>query len=115
MNNLLTKRKIELARIYERQEIFQANYIRIQYGQAIDLAYINLRSARERYILLSSQVSDFIASFQAAEARFENGSGTTVDYITAKNNADRTRSHLITARYDLILRKKILDIYLEKH
>lgn len=112
MNSLQTKRKIQLARIYERQETFQASNIRIQHGQAIDLAYISLQSARERYILLSSQVNDFNASFQAAEARFKNGSGTTVDYVTAKNNADRTKSLFITARYDLVLRKKILDVYL---
>ncbi len=115
MNSLQAKRKVELAQISERQEIFQANVSRIQYRQAIDLAYINLQSARERYLLLSSQVTDFSASFQAAETRFKNGSGTTVDYTTAKNNADRAMSQLITARYDLVLRKKILDVYLAKH
>jgi outer membrane protein len=56
-------------------------------------------------------VEAFTTSFRVAEVRFNAGVETVVDYIIAKNNADRANSNLIIARYDYLLRTKILDYY----
>ncbi|RYF82042.1 MAG: TolC family protein, partial [Chitinophagaceae bacterium] len=42
---------------------------------------------------------------------FNAGVGTSVDYLIAKNNLDRANINLISARYDFVLRKKVLDYY----
>jgi len=61
--------------------------------------------------VLLEQVDAYTESFRAAEIRFNNGVGTPVDYLTAKNNLDRANINLITAKYDYVLRTKILDYY----
>ena len=38
----------------------------------------------------------------------------SVDYLIAKNNLDRAKTNLIVARYEYLLRIKILDYYQAK-
>ena len=68
-------------------------------------------SASDRYKVLLEQVSAYTESFRSADIRFSSGLGTSIDYLTAKNNLDRTNVNVITAKYDYILRTKILDYY----
>ncbi len=68
-------------------------------------------TASDQYKVLLEQVDAYTESFRAAEIRFNNGVGTPVDYLTAKNNLDRANINLITAKYDYVLRTKILDYY----
>jgi outer membrane protein len=85
-----------------------------QLQQAIERAYVNLTSAQEKYKLLQQQESAFEESFRTAEVRFNAGAITSVDYLIAKNNLNRTQTNLITAKYDFVLREKILDFYAGK-
>ncbi|HYM95366.1 MAG TPA: TolC family protein, partial [Chitinophagaceae bacterium] len=68
-------------------------------------------SASDRYKAILDQVAAYTESFSAAEIRFNSGVGTPVDYLTAKNNLDRANINLINAKYDFVLRTKILDYY----
>jgi outer membrane protein len=70
-----------------------------------------MSNAFERYKTLVRQVEAFNTSFKAAEARLTAGVGTTVDYVLAKSNLDRANINLIAAKYEFVLRKKILDYY----
>jgi outer membrane protein len=60
---------------------------------------------------LQSQVTSFAESFRTAEIRFNAGAITSVDYLIAKNNLNRAQSNLIIAKYDFVLREKVLDYY----
>ena len=66
------------------------------------------------YQILLSQVSDFEQSFHSAEVRFTNGAISTVDYVIAKNNLDRVQLNLVVAKYNYLLRTKLLDFYQNK-
>ena len=70
-----------------------------------------MNTAAERYITIVSQVEAFEESFRAAGIRFDSGVGNSIDYLTAKNNLDRANTNLIIAKYDYVLRTKILDYY----
>lgn len=77
----------------------------------VEQAHLNMSNARERYEILQEQVTAFQQAFRAAEIRFNSGVGTPVDYLIAKNNLDRTGISLVTAKYDYLLRLKILEFY----
>jgi outer membrane protein len=70
--------------------------------------------AKERKQLASEQVQAFQESFRAAEIRFNAGVGTSVDYLTAKNNLDRSQLAFITSQYEQFLRLRVLEFYREK-
>ena len=110
-NSLQARSRVSLAKIDLKNNELVAQTTRIQLKQAIDQAYINMTSASDRYKTLLEQVNAFTESFRAAEIRFNAGVGNSIDYLTAKNNLDRSNINLINAKFDFVLRVKVLDYY----
>lgn len=110
-NNLRFRNNVKLADIEVRNNKLIEENTRVQLRQQIEQAHLNMTNAYDRYSALVEQVTAYNTSFKAAEARLTAGVGTTVDYIIAKANLDRSNIALISSRYDFVLRKKILDFY----
>ncbi|HEX6191241.1 MAG TPA: TolC family protein [Chitinophagaceae bacterium] len=110
-NSLQARNRVKLAKITLQDNELQAKTVKTQLQQSIEQAYINMTSAAERFRILEKQVEAFTESFRAAGIRFDAGLGTSVDYLTAKNNLDRANINLINARYEHMLRIKVLDYY----
>jgi outer membrane protein len=74
-----------------------------------------MNNSWQRYKVLQEQVAAYAESFRAAEVRFNAGVGTlvtySVDYLLAKNRLDQANLNLVVARYDYVLRTKVLDFY----
>ena len=110
-NSLQQRNRIKLAKLTLENNELIVKTTRTQLQQSIEQAYINMTSASDRYKTLLEQVDAFTESFRAAEIRFNAGVGNSIDYLTAKNNLDRSNINLINAKYDYVLRTKILDYY----
>ena len=110
-NSFQTKSKIALARVQEKNAGFVAENTKIQLQQSIEQAYLNMTTAFEKYKLLKQQVVAFDESFHSAEIRFNLGALNSVDYLIVKNNLDRANINLTIARYEYLLRTKVLDFY----
>jgi outer membrane protein len=111
LNGFRARNNISLAKIAEKRTSFEAQTVKTQLRQAVDQAYINMNTAFERYQTLLRQLDAFTVSFKAAEVRFNSGVNTSVEYMLAKNNVDRTNSNFVAAKYDYLLRVKVLDFY----
>jgi outer membrane protein len=113
-NSFRARNNVKLAKIdyKEAQQMAAAGKTQLQLD--VEQAYQNMTTAAERYKTLLQQVKDYDQSFKAANVRFNEGVGNSIDYLTAKNNLDRANSNLIAARYDYVLRTKILDFYQAK-
>jgi outer membrane protein len=114
LNAFRARNQVSLAKIDLKSAEYAAQATYIQLKQFIEQAYFNMKAAQDRYRVLTEQVNAFTQSFRAAEVRFNAGLGTTVDYLIAKNNLDRANINLVNARYDYVLRTKILDYYQSK-
>jgi outer membrane protein len=110
-NGFFQRNRIKLAKIDLKNSEYIAKTTRTQLQQSIEQAYANMTTASERYKILLDQVNAYNESFRAAEIRFNNGVGNSIDYLTAKNNLDRANINLINSKYDYVLRTKILDYY----
>ena len=110
-NGLEQRNRIKSARLTVKSNEIAATTARTLLEQAVDQATINLHPALERCETLERQVQAFNDSFRAAEIRFNQGVGNSIDYLTAKNNLDRANINLISAQYEAVLRSKILDFY----
>jgi outer membrane protein len=111
VNAFQARNKVALAKNDVKNNEYLEEIVKVQLRQSIDQAYLNMASASERYKTLLQQVSDFTQSFHSAEVRFNAGVTSQVEYLIAKNNTDRAQINLISAKYDYILRRKILDYY----
>lgn len=110
-NRSQVRNQVKLAKInLKNSELVEQN-TRTVLQQSIERAYVNLTNTSDKYKILLDQVESFTASYNAAEARFGAGAITSVDYLIAKNNLDKTKTNLIVSKYDYVLRSKILDYY----
>ena len=110
-NGFFQRNRIKLAKLELKNSQLIAKTTKTQLQQSIEQAYISMTSASDRYKVLLQQVEAYAESFRAAEVRFNAGLGTSVDYLIAKNNMDLANINLIQAKYDYVLRTKILDYY----
>lgn len=110
-NSLFARNRVKLAKLTLKNNELTAQTTKTQLQQNIEQAYINMTSAADRYKVLLEQASAYTESFRAAEVRFNAGVGTSVDYLVIKNALDRSNINVITAKYDYVLRTKILDYY----
>jgi outer membrane protein len=110
-NSLQQRNRIKLSKLTLKNNELVAQTTKTQLQQSIEQAYINMTSASDRYKVLLEQVAAYKESFRAADIRFNTGVGNSIDYLSAKNNLDRSNINVITAKYDYILRTKVLDYY----
>jgi outer membrane protein len=110
-NRSIARNRVKLSEINLKDTELQEQETKRELRQRIDQAYLNMNNAYERYKVLLGQVSAYEESFKAAEVRFNAGVGTSVDYLTAKDRLDRANLNFVNAKYDFVLRKKILDFY----
>ena len=83
----------------------------LQLQEAIQQSYNSMEAALQRYNILLEQVEAYEESFRINEIRFNNGVSNIVEYTISKNNLDNARINLANARYESVLRSKILDYY----
>jgi outer membrane protein len=108
------RNQVKLATLnYQNNELVE-QHTKTQLQQNIEQAYVNLNAAMDKYKLLREQVDAFAESFHSAEIRFNSGVITSVDYLVVSNSYNRAQSNLTTAKYDFVLREKILDYYAGK-
>jgi outer membrane protein len=110
-NNLFQRNRVKLAKLDVINQTLNEQTVKTGLQQDIERAHLNMATAFESYKTLITQVNAYKESFRAAEIRFNEGVGNSIDYLIAKNNLDRANSNLIIARYDYVLKTKILDYY----
>jgi outer membrane protein len=110
-NRLQQRNRVKLADIQLKNSELEEERTKTLLQQQIDQAYLNMTNAYDRYKVLLEQVAAYDESFKAAEVRYNAGVGTSIDYLTAKDRLDRANINLIIAKYDFVLRKKVLDYY----
>ena len=106
-----TRTNVKLARLEEKRTVYIAENTRIQLRQAIEQAYLNMTTAFAKYEAINEQVTAYQESFRAAEIRFNLGALNSVEYLIVKNNLDRATINLTIAKYEYLLRTKVLDFY----
>src|SRR5436190_2556714 len=99
-NSFFYRNQVKLAKLTLKDNELQAKTTKTQLQQSIERAYTNMTSAADKYKVLLEQVNAYQESFRAAEIRFNAGVGTSIDYLTAKNNLDRANTNVIMAKYD---------------
>lgn len=114
LNSFVARNRIALAKIDLKNAQYVEENTKIRLKQLIEQAYFNMTAALSRYQASVQQVAAFQESFRAAEVRFNAGASTSVEYLNSKNFLDRANINLIIARYDYILRTKVLDYYQAK-
>lgn len=77
----------------------------------IRLAYVQARGAQKSYLTSGETLEKAKQSFEATRERYDLGRATIADYEMAKNNLYLTEITRLQARYQYLLRYRILEFY----
>jgi len=101
----------EIAKINRKNADLNYQNSKVQLRKKIEQAYVDAKAAQKKHDASTSQVVANEEAFRVTEKRFNAGVINSVDYTVSSNTLNQSRSSLIQAKYDLILKKKILEFY----
>lgn len=114
LNAYAYRNRLSIAMLNRENLIYTDKINRQQLRQNIEQAYNAMKAAFDRYASLSNQVEALQAAFLAAEIKLNSGTINTTDYNIVKSNLDRAKINFIQAKYNYLLRLRVLDFYQNK-
>ena len=110
-NGFKAKNNVALEKIKVEESVIELERTEQQIKNAIEQVHFDMQTAYKRHNSLLKQVEAFEESFRVNEIRFNEGASNFLAYITSKNNLENAKTNLINAKYEYVLRVKILEFY----
>jgi outer membrane protein len=82
--------------------------------KTIQQAHADAVAALNKYNAATKSADALQKSFTYTEKKYNAGLLNSLDYTTSRNNLTKAQSDLIQAKYDFVLKLKVLDFYLGK-
>jgi len=106
--------KIRQAKIQTHDAQLQLDQKKLTVRQDILKAHTAAISARAKYEASAEAVASANESFNLAREKYKAGISSSVDFKVAQNQLLQAQSIQIQSKYELLVRSKILDLYLDK-
>ncbi|HTE33391.1 MAG TPA: TolC family protein [Chryseolinea sp.] len=110
-NNLQSRAAYQRSVINRQLAEVSAKEVDNTLRQNVETAYNDAISASKTYNSSLRQVSAREEAYRMTKQRFDIGAVPYVEYQVAENDLFQARSDLARAKYDFILKKKVLDFY----
>jgi outer membrane protein len=110
-NNFQVKNNIRKQEIAIVSARLSDQTARNQLRKEVEQAYVDLVTARAKYTAAREALDAEAISFQNLKFRFEAEKTTATDLLVEQSKYFLAQSQLLQARYDFILKLKILDFY----
>lgn len=110
-NRFQTRNKVRTAKLDIQDRKLLLEDTKKTLYKEIQTAYKNAVAAHEKYIASNDAVKFTSESFEHAQIRYELAKLTPFEYNEVKTRFLQSQSEQIQAKYDYILRTKILDFY----
>ncbi|WP_246296659.1 TolC family protein [Winogradskyella vidalii] len=110
-NGFRAKNNVALEKIKVEESIIELERTHVDIKNAIAQVYFDMEAAYKRHKSLEKQVEAYEESYRINDIRFKNGVSNFLNYIISKNNLDNAKVNLANAKYDYLLRVKVLDYY----
>ena len=111
LNQFQTKNRIAQAKITALDAKLALDAEKITLRQEIQQSYTDARNAWSKYLASEDAVNSIQQSFDFTKEKFDAGLATSVEYSVSTSQLIKTRSQLLQAKYEYILRLTILDFY----
>ncbi len=109
-----TKANVKKSRIALEQAELDYEQTQLSVRQMVVQAYRNVVSAYNAYKVSQVRENAYSKSFNAYNIQYQYGTITTVELLQQQNNYLNTLNNYIQNKYSLVMKRKILDIYMGK-
>lgn len=113
-NHNRTKSNIAQSRIALQQAELEREQTKLDILQTLVQEYRSVVQAESKYKSSKIRQNAYLASFQAYQIKFEQGSITAVELLQQQNNYINVMNDYIQSKYGFMLKRKVLDVYMGK-
>lgn len=113
-NGLQAHNAVKQAQINVLSNEINKEQASLRLKQDVYKAYNEGLSAIQKYQAANRATDAARRAYNFAQKRYELGLTNTVEYLTVQNNQFIAESNLLSAKYDLIFKLKVIDYYLGK-
>lgn len=110
-NGFRAKNNVALQKVRVEESIVALERTHLDIKNTITQVHFDMNATYLRYQSLEKQVEAFQESFRVNEIRFNSGISNFLNYVTSKNNLDNAKLNLNNAKYEYLLRVKVLEYY----
>lgn len=111
LNSFRPKSQVRLSKIALKQLQYEADNYKKQLREEIEKLYIDLQISKEKFSTSLAAVEHGKKIVEYAENKVSTGTLTMTDYIIAKNNVLIYETQANKAKYEYLLKLKILKFY----
>lgn len=109
-----TKANVKKSKIALQQAELDYEQTQLSVRQTVVQAYRNVVSAFNSYKVSQVRENAYSKSFKAYNVQYQYGTITTVDLLQQQNNYLNALNSYIQNKYSLLMKRKILDVYMGK-
>ena len=110
-NNYRNKTNTQVSKINKENAELQLDQAELDVTNTVQRVYLDLINAQETYEAAEDNLVALNQSFEFVKTRYEHGNTDFYTYLESLNNKNRAEIELVNAKYSIIFRKKILDVY----
>lgn len=113
-NNYQTRAAVQKAEVRYLQSENQYEKSQWQVRSEVQQVVLNAQAAQRTFVARQKTVQSLKAAYENAQIRYKIGAINTMDLLNAQTAYNQAKRNLITAKYDLIFKLKVIDFYLGK-
>ncbi|WP_420316430.1 TolC family protein [Ekhidna sp.] len=110
-NRYRIQNNIDNTRVVMMNAQLQSDQALLNVTNAAQRDYLDLLAAQASYETAHENYEALNQTFEFIKKRFETGNTDFYSYLESLNNKNRAEGQLINAKYTIVLRKRILDLY----
>ena len=113
-NNLQVACSVAVAKANVRNAKLNERQVRNDLRKSIETAYTNQVSSGKKLVATQEQMALEKQTYHDMQKKYLAGAADATDFLVEKNNFNKVSMSLIQAKYDYVLKAKIVDFYLGK-
>ncbi len=113
-DRMQTRNNIRTAKVQHILQELQVEDVKKKLYKEIQQAYYNAEAARVQFKSSASAMASAQAAYELMYEKYLNGKATSTELQTQRTQWLKAKSERVQAKYEWILRKKILDFYAGK-
>jgi len=113
-NNLMVRSMVAIAKINVQNAEWNEKQTRNDVRKSIEMFYTNQVMAGRKLLATQEQMELEKRTYSDMEKKFNVGAMGVTDFLIEKNNYNKAEMLLIQAKYDYVLKAKMVDFYLGK-
>lgn len=110
-NGYQARNNVQVAKLNFENANLNLKQAELDMTNTIQSVYLDLISAQETYQAAQDNLVALNQSFIYVKTRYEHGNTDFYTYLESLNNKNRAEVELVNAKYSIVFRKKILDVY----